>query len=277
PAGVQVSGDAVALAARADIDVLVDCCSDSAVSLAAARTALARGAQVVTASKVLAGPQGAELLAQAERCSAGIRWGAAVGGGVPVMESAAALRAAGERVLSVRGVVNGTCNFVLDRLAEGATPGDAVRRAQQRGLAEADPTADLGGLDSARKLIVLAREVFGEELELDDVDCVGIEGLTADVVQHVIAQGRVVRLVGLLERRGERLAASVRPTELPLTDPLATACNEENVFVITVDGRADPVVLRGLGAGRWPTTEAVVGDVLQIARERARPSVEVLA
>ncbi|HZW06005.1 MAG TPA: homoserine dehydrogenase [Phycisphaerales bacterium] len=277
PAGVQVSGDAVALAARADIDVLVDCCSDSAVSLAATRAALARGARVVTASKVLAGPHGAELASQAARCCAGIRWGAAVGGGVPVLEFAAALAAAGERVASVRGVVNGTCNFVLDRLAEGVSPGDAVRRAQQRGLAEPDPAADLSGLDSARKLIVLAREVFGVDLRLDDVDCIGIEGLTPDVVQHAAEDGRAVRLVALLERRGERLAASVRPTELPLSDPLATARNEENVFMLTVDGRAAPVVLRGLGAGRWPTTEAVVGDVLQIARERARPTVESFA
>lgn len=271
PAGVQISGDAVALAARADIDVLIDCCSDSAVSLAATRAALARGARVVTASKVLAGPHGAELAAQAARTGTTIRWGAAVGGGVPVVESAAALVAAGERVTSVRGVVNGTCNFVLDRLAEGATLADAVRRAQQRGLAEADPTADLSGLDSARKLIVLAREVFGEELKLDDIDCVGIEGLTPEVVQAVVSQARVIRLVGTLERIDGKLLASVKPTELPLGDAIATARNEENVFVITVEGRTEPVVLRGLGAGRWPTTEAVVGDLLQIARECVRP------
>lgn len=272
PAGVQISGDAIALAARADIDVLIDCCSDAAVSLAAVRTALARGAKVVTASKVLAGPHGSDLAAQAQRADTTIRWGAAVGGGVPVVESAAALVAAGERITAVRGVINGTCNFVLDRLADGLPLGEAVRKAQQRGLAEADPTADLSGLDAARKLIVLAREVFDAELALDDIDRVGIEGLTPDVVQQISASGRTLRLVGTLERKGDHLTASVKPVELDKSDPLAGAKNEENVFVLTVEGRDDPVTLRGLGAGRWPTTEAVIGDLLQIARERQRPT-----
>lgn len=274
PAGVQVGGDAIGLAARSDIDVVIDCCSDAAVSLAATRAALARGATVVTASKVLAGPHGAELLAQAQRDGASIRWGAAVGGGVPVLESAAALAAAGERITAVRGVVNGTCNFVLDRLAEDVSPAEAVRNAQQRGLAEPDPGADLSGLDSARKLIVLAREVLGEELALGDIDRVGIDGLTPEVVKRVTENGRRLRLVATLERSEGGLIASVRPVELAAGDPLASARDEENVFVLTVNGRSEPVVLRGLGAGRWPTTEAVVGDVLQIARERQRPVVE---
>ncbi|MDP1660296.1 MAG: hypothetical protein Q8L55_00125, partial [Phycisphaerales bacterium] len=271
---LQVCGNAIALAARADIDVLIDCCSDAAVSLAAVRTALARGAKVVTASKVLAGPNGADLSALAQGFGTTIRWGAAVGGGVPVVEAAAALVAAGERVTAVRGVINGTCNFVLDRLAQGMPLGEAVRAAQQRGLAEADPAADLSGLDAARKLIVLAREVFDFELALDDVTCVGIEELTPRIVQQISEGGRTLRLVATLQRKGDWLEASVRPVELSPSDPLAGARNEENVFVLTVEGADRPVVLRGLGAGRWPTTEAVVGDVLQIDRERRRPAVE---
>lgn len=274
PAGVQVGGDAVALATRADIDVLIDCCSDAAVSLAAARAALARGARVVTASKVLAGPHGQELAAQAERSGTSILWAAACGGGVPVLETAASIRREGGQITSVRAVINGTCNFVLDRLAEGQPLAEGVRRAQQRGLAEADPSADLSGLDAARKLIVLAREAFGLELALDDIDRVGIDGLTPEVVQQVRTQDRAVRLVATLERSGDRIDASVRPIELAITDPLATAKDEENVFVLTITDRSEPLVIRGLGAGRWPTTEAVVGDVLQLARERLRPSLE---
>lgn len=268
PPGCRFTGQAVALAARADIDVVIDCCSDPAVSLSAARAALARGARVVTASKVLAGPHGAELLALAGRCGGEIRWSAAVGGGVPVLEAAAALAAAGERITAVRGVISGTCNFVLDRLAEGVPAAEALRAAQQRGLAEADPAADLSGLDSARKLLVLARGVFGEEIALDDIDRVGIEGLTPEVVAAVGERGRTVRLVASLQCRAGRLIASVQPAELRPDDPLAGARNEENVFALTVEGRAAPVLLRGLGAGRWPTTESVVGDVLRIARER---------
>ncbi|MFT3686961.1 MAG: hypothetical protein QM783_18905 [Phycisphaerales bacterium] len=223
PAGVQLNGDAIGLATRADIDVLIDCCSDPAVSLAATRAALARGARVVTASKVLAGPHGSELSTQAERDGGDARWSAAVGGGVPVLEAAAALTAAGERVTCIRGVVNGTCNFVLDRLAEGVPAAEAVRSAQQRGLAEPDPSADLTGLDSARKLVVLAREVLGEELALDDVDRTGIDGLTPDVVAAVAEQGRKVRLVATVEHRNGKLRASVRPAELDASDPLASA------------------------------------------------------
>lgn len=273
PAGVQISGDAIALAARGDIDVLIDCCSDAAVSLAATRAALARGAKVVTASKVLAGPHGLDLAIQARAGGTTIRWGAAVGGGVPVVESAAALVADGERITAVRAVINGTCNFVIDRLAEGQSLAEAVRIAQQRGLAEADPTADLSGLDAARKLIVLAREVFGFELALDDIDRAGIENLTPDTVHRIAASGRTLRLVATIQKSGDRLIAAVRPVEVPSSDPLAAAKNEQNVFILTVEGRTDPVVLRGLGAGRWPTTEAVIGDLLQIARERQRPSI----
>ncbi|MBX9698417.1 MAG: hypothetical protein K2X91_14030, partial [Thermoleophilia bacterium] len=166
------------------------------------------------------------------------------------------------------GVISGTCNFVLDRLAEGVPAAEALRAAQQRGLAEADPAADLSGLDSARKLLVLARGVFGEEIALDDIDRVGIEGLTPEVVAAVGERGRTVRLVASLQCRAGRLIASVQPAELRPDDPLAGARNEENVFALTVEGRAAPVLLRGLGAGRWPTTESVVGDVLRIARER---------
>jgi homoserine dehydrogenase len=227
-------------------------------ALLAAR-ALAAGKAVVSANKALLAAHGPGLTERAGRHGAPLRFSAAVGGAVPVLETAARL-AATRRLQSVEGVLNGTTGFVLDRLAEGHSLQEAVRRAQAEGLAEADPSRDLEGIDLEAKLRVLARVAFGREAQT--VARTGILDVAARKRSRGGERGRV-RLVGRLEPRGQKLLA---------THPLGALRDEQNGIVFHVKG-GPPVVLRGKGAGRWPTAEAVMADLLDLSRER--PAAEV--
>jgi homoserine dehydrogenase len=217
---------------------------------------------VVTANKLVLAEEGARLARQAAAAGVTLRGSAAVGGAVPMLE-AVTRAAAGGAVHGVRGVLNGTCNFVLDRLAAGCSLAAAVGEAQAAGFAEADPAQDLDGRDAAWKLRVLARAALGVELAAADVDCRGIAGLPADAVAAARAGGRTVRLVAECRRLDGRVVARVRPVSLPCRHFLAGARGEENRLVVEVAG-GPPLRLSGRGAGRWPTSEAVFADLLDL-------------
>jgi homoserine dehydrogenase len=241
--------------------------TDPAARLIAA--ALAAGRDVVTANKAVMAAEGRWLARHAAAHGAVLRCAAAVGGAVPVLEAVTRAAAAGE-VLAIRGVLNGTCNFVLDQMAAGSERGAAVRLAQERGFAEADPARDLDGRDAACKLRLLARAAFGVDLGEDDVERAGIDGLAGIDPDSLAAwrrRGRVVRLVAECRGDGSRVQAAVRPVVLAARHFLAGARGEENRVVIERRG-APPLRLRGLGAGRWPTSEAVLADLFAIARCR---------
>jgi homoserine dehydrogenase len=258
--------DARAVVDAAEVVVEATLGEEPAASLA--RRALIAGKAVVSANKALVAAHGPELERLAARHGAALRFSAAVGGAVPVLETAARL-AAGGRLHSVEGVLNGTTGFVLDRLAEGRSLEEAVRRAQSLGLAEADPSRDLEGIDLEAKLRVLARVAFGREA--GTIARRGIVDVPAGGVRE--GKGRL-RLVGRLLLDGRRLRATVAPERLPATHPLGGLRDEQNGVVFHLKG-GPPVVLRGKGAGRWPTAEALVADLLDLARER--PGAEVAA
>lgn len=229
--------------------------------------ALRRGIDVVTANKAVIAQRGPELEAQAAQCGARLCFSAAVGGGVPVIEAIRRI-AADQPPVSIEGVLNGTTNFVLERLAEGTTFDQAVRQAQAAGFAEADPTLDLNGADAAHKLAILIRAAFGVDFDWSSIPRQGLETVDPESVLAAAQAGRAVRLVASCELTSRGIQARVQPVVLPNTHPLAGARNEENRVVITsVSG--DRLVLEGKGAGRWPTAEAVVSDLLELARERS--------
>jgi homoserine dehydrogenase len=253
--------DAPAVVDAAEIVVEAIVGEEPAASLA--QRALAAGKPVVSANKSLVAARGPELARLAARHDAALRFSAAVGGAVPVLETAARLAATG-RLRSIEGALNGTTGFVLDRLAEGHSLPEAVRRAQAEGLAEADPSHDLEGIDLEAKLRVLSRVAFGREAET--VSRTGITGMLPALRRDDGEEGRV-RLIGRLDFDGRRVRASVAPERLPAAHPLGGLRDEQNGVVFhRHDG--PPVVLRGKGAGRWPTAEAVVADLFDLARER---------
>lgn len=249
-----------------DSDVFVELLGGEEPARALVARALARGVDVVSANKALFAEHGAELAAIAARSGAVIRHSAAVGGAVPMLEVVQGLA---QRVRSFEGIVNSTTNFVLDRLAEGSTLEAAVGLAHQHGYCEANPWVDLSGDDAAHKLVLLARAAFGADVALEWADRRGLVGLDPAEVRAARARGASVRLVGTCTRVDGRVVARLAPRVVEAGDRLASVRDEANLLAIdTVDGQR--IVLTGKGAGRWPTTESVLGDLFELGRTRVR-------
>ncbi len=238
--------------------------TDPAGDLVAA--ALAAGRDVVTANKAVLAQRLAEFEAIARRTGARLHASASAGGVVPVLELAQRLGKRG-RAVAFEAVLNGTTNFVLDRLAAGARYADAVAAAQAAGFAEADPTLDLDGSDAAQKLALVARALFRTEVDWSQIARRGLDTLDHALPAQAAKDGQAVRLVARAARTATGLALSVAPEVLPQAHPLARLANEENGIVFRT---ATGATLRatGKGAGRWPTTEAVVADVEDLFRRR---------
>ncbi len=228
-------------------------------------TALDAGRDVVSANKEVLATHGPRLRELAAAKGAFLLSSASVGGSVPVLEAVTRV-ARQSRVRAIEGVLNGTCNFVLEQLERGKEFAAAVRMAQELGFAEADPTTDLDGSDAAFKLTLLIRAAFGVPFHPDEIRKRGIQNLrSADVGSRT--DGKVVRLVASCRQTQSGVRASVKPLCLPARHPLAGTRGEENRVLIHLDG-GDVLLLKGKGAGRWPTTEAVMADIFDIYRER---------
>lgn len=228
--------------------------------------ALTRGRAVVTANKALIASRWWEKLS---RFAVGevplLRFSAAAGGAVPVIETVAAV-ASHSGVQQVRAILNGTCNFILDALEQGVDFASAVAQARACGFAEADPHDDLVGLDTARKLEIISRAAFGESVPFE-LNVRGIVGVTASQASLVREEGLTLKLVASCERIEGRVRAIVKLQELPAADFLAGARAEENrVEIVARNGEV--VRLAGKGAGRRPTALSVLGDVHEYLRDR---------
>ena len=209
-------------------------------------------------------PHGKALERVARSHGVDLLYSASVGGALPAIEAVASA-AHGNRIRRIDAVLSGTCNFVLDAIADGVPFDEAVGQAQEKGFAEADPTLDLDGTDTAEKLAILAERAFGVPIDADAVEKQGIRDTAS---RDPGCDEARVRLVATCERRGEIVDARVRPRLLPLDHPLASAREEQNALVIELESGARSVVA-GRGAGRWPTTEAVMADLLDCARSAA--------
>ena len=249
-----------------DVDRLVEREADVVVELMGGREpagraivrALELGRSVVTANKLLLADGIDALSRLAKRHGGSLRYSASVGGALPALETVRPLKG---RIRALSGVLNGTCNYILDRCAAGVPFDEAVAAAQAAGFAEADPTLDLDGSDSAQKLALLVREAFGAELRWDQIPRRGIVGLDA-------GHGRIVRLVASCEQSGSGLQASVQPVELPLSHPFARTTGADNALRIEMLDRGT-LDLSAQGAGRWPTCEAVLADLYDVIAEVA--------
>jgi homoserine dehydrogenase len=226
---------------------------------------LAQGVDVVSANKALIADRGASLERTAQRSGVALRYAAAVGGSTPMFEMVSdAIERGG--IESIAAVLNGTCNFVLDRCAKGDALDDAVAQAKRCGFAEADPSDDLSGRDAARKLGILARQGFGVAL-----DTVPLQALTETVAQqaHDAARaGTKLRQIARVSRRDGHIAAAVEFERVEAGSLFGALSGEWNGLEIKYTN-GEMIALRGRGAGRWPTTEAVMADLFDAARARA--------
>lgn len=226
------------------------------------RRALEGSISVVTANKTLIAHHGREL-ARVARCSgARLAYEASVCAGVPVLGALRRLR--GDRVLRIQGVLNGTCNAILTRMESGQSLAQALAEAQQFGLAEADPTADLSGRDTVEKLCILAAAAgVSSTLKPADVACEGIDRITTEDLVEARLSRRVVRLVAEID--SQTGLARVGPALVPKDHAFATLRGPENAVVITTE-LAGEIVFKGLGAGPNPTASAVLSDVERLLR-----------
>jgi homoserine dehydrogenase len=265
PQCVELTRDWRAPLQDAQVDVVVEVMGGLDTAGAVVETALRSGKHVVTANKALIATRGEELESLAREGCAELRYEAAVGGAIPVLH---ALRGAlvANRITRVRGILNGTTNFILTRMAEDrmSLP-DALAKAQELGFAEADPSADISGLDAAQKLVILARHAFGRWIPLEAAHVDGIERLTPGDVDDARRRGNVVKLLAEATC-GDDGAVTLRvgPVELPASDPLAQVRDEVNA--VTLEGDfAGPLTFIGRGAGSRPTGSAVFADLVELA------------
>ncbi len=262
-----VTTDVEGLLSR-DLDILVEVVGGIDPARGYIESALGRGISVVTANKALMAESGTQLARLAHEHGADLFYEAAVGGAVPILR---ALRTslAGERVERVMGIVNGTTNFILSKMtSEGSDYAEALAEAQALGYAEADPTADVEGFDAAAKVQILSSLAFGTGLAGEEISREGITGVRAVDVEFAQRAGYVIKLLGVAERVGDHgLSRRVHPAFVPFEHPLAAVHGAMNA-VFVEGARSGPLMWLGQGAGGHPTATAVLGDVLDAARNR---------
>lgn len=255
-------------------DVIVEVLGGRQPANAVIARALASGIDVVTANKAVVAEEGPRLAQLADRSGAQFLHAAAVGGAVPMLEAVSQQARRGS-LRSLEGVFNGTSNYVLDRLAAGSTLAEALKAARASGFTETDASLDLDGTDVAQKLVLLARAGFHVNLPMTQIERRGIECMDPAEVRQAAASGQVVRLVGSLRHTRDGVAACVTPRLLALDHPLAQVRREGNGLVMTT-ASGGLVFLHGKGAGRWPTTEAVMADLMVLARDTSREAERAL-
>ncbi len=278
--------DPVALARRDDIDVFVELMGgDDGPAKHATEAAIAAGKDVVTANKALLAHHGHALALAAEDAGRVIRFEAAVAGGIPVIK-ALTEGLAGNDMTRVMGVMNGTCNYILTRMqSAGLSYEEVFQEASDLGYLEADPQLDVGGIDAAHKLSLLAAIAFGTQVDFGSVEMGGIGAITIQDIHHAADMGFRIKLLGVAQMTGRGLEQRMTPCLVPWTSPLGQLEGGTNMVVLEGDN-IEQIVLRGPGAGMGPTASAVMGDVMDIARgfrlpvfgqpaaklERARPA-----
>ena len=229
------------------------------------KRALMAGKSVCTSNKELVELHGAELARIAKEHNCSYLFEASVGGGIPLIRTIYRALTA-ERIESIFGILNGTTNYILTKMEEdNISYADALKQAQAKGFAEADPTADVEGIDSANKLSILSTECFGVYIKPTDLDRTGITKLTRDDLRLATQHGCKLKLLASAERREDgSIEAFVRPTQVPMDNPRSTVRNEFNAIYLYCT-MADKILLTGRGAGKDPTGSAMAADIIDLA------------
>lgn len=267
PAGVLID-DARRVVNDPDVDIVIEMIGGEGIAKTLMLEAIANGKQVVTANKALLARHGTEIFQAAEQRGVDLAFEASVGGCMPVIKT---LRESlvGNRINGMGGILNGTCNYILSRITnEGLEFRDALAKATAAGYAEADPTLDVEGFDTAHKLAILTSLAYGTEVDLADIYIEGITHITPLDIDYARQFGYRIKLLAISKNHGDRIEARVHPTMIPEDNLLSTIRGSLNALKISGDAVED-VMLYGHGAGMMPTASAVVGDVVDIARNLA--------
>ena len=278
--GVDLTGidwfeDAAEMAMQADAEVVLELIGgEEGIAKTVCENAISSGRHVVTANKALLAMHGTALAKAAENASVGLLYEASVAGGIPVIKS---LREgfAGNKISSVHGILNGTCNYILTTMREtGREFDDVLTEAQDLGYAEADPSVDVDGIDAAHKLALLASVAFGAEVNFHAVHVEGIQFISADDIAFASELGYRIKLLGIANQTELGVEQRVHPAMVPIDSPLAHVEGVFNAVVVEADAIGTSV-LEGKGAGAKPTASAVVSDLIDIARNTVLPTFSV--
>ena len=265
-----LTDDALALASRTDVDLVIELLGGIEPARSLILAAIGAGSSVITANKALLAEDGGTIYAAAEKAGVDVYYEAAVAGAIPIIRP---LRESlvGDEVTAVIGIVNGTTNFILDKMhTDSADFGAVLAEAQGLGFAEADPTADVEGYDAAAKAAILASLAFHTRVNLGDVDREGITGVTGEDIAAAKEMGCVIKLLASATLSDDdTIAVGVHPTMVPVAHPLAAIPGAYNAVFIE-SRHAGRLMFMGPGAGGSPTASAVLGDLVTAARNRVR-------
>ncbi|MDR3637351.1 MAG: homoserine dehydrogenase [Isosphaeraceae bacterium] len=258
-----------------EVEVVVETIGGTDPALSLVLDALAAGKDVVTANKALLAEHGTTIFAHARRAGRAVAFEASVGGGIPIIHALGVALAANQ-VHSLAAIVNGTCNFILTAMTREATPyASALRKAQALGYAEADPTLDVDGTDTAHKLAVLSQLAFEANVTTDQIPREGIDRLHTADIRYAGELGYVVKLLALAKLSEYGLELRVAPTLVKKGTPLADVSGPYNAIRVVGDAVGD-TLFYGRGAGMMPTASAVVGDLIDVISGRARVTFRTL-
>ena len=268
--GVQLAdgvltSDAGSIVNDPGIDIIVEMIGGQTIAKKLILAAIENGKQIVTANKALLAAQGNELFKAAAQKGVDLAFEASVGGCMPIIKS---IRESlvGNHITSMIGILNGTCNYILSKITnDGSTFEVALAEAQSKGYAEADPTLDVEGLDTAHKLAILSALAYGMEINLEDVYTEGISRITPMDIEFADQFGYRIKLLAISKIIGDAVEARVHPTMIPRDNMLSNVNATLNAITVSADA-VDEIMLYGRGAGMMPTASAVVGDLVDIGR-----------
>ena len=266
----HVTGNWKDVTGDSDIDIVIELIGGIEPARSIITESLTNGKNVVTANKKLLAEKGAELLDKVVETGNSIGFEAAVGGGIPCI-LALKKGLVGNHIRSILGILNGTTNYILTRMTdEGVTFGQALKDAQARGFAEADPTFDVEGIDAGHKISLLAMLSYGRSIDFDSIPIEGITNISPLDISFARDMGYNIKLLGIAKLINGRLDIRVHPTMIPGTHPLASVRNESNSVMFDGD-MTGAVILNGSGAGSLPTASAVVSDIVQLSSRNEYP------
>jgi len=248
-----------------DLDIVVELIGGETIAKKVILKAIENGKHVVTANKALLAGCGQEIFSAAAQAKVDIGFEASVAGCIPIIKSIKESLAA-NRIHSVSGILNGTCNYILSKItSEGTVFSKALEDAQKKGYAEADPTLDIEGIDAAHKLAILTALAYGMTINLDDIYVEGIKDITPEDIRHAEQLGYRVKLLAISKYVGDAVEARVHPTMIPFDNLFASVNDSVNAVNVNGDAMGDMFFV-GRGAGMMPTASAVVSDLIDISR-----------
>ena len=248
-----------------DIDIVIELIGGYEPARTFILKALSNKKHIVTANKALLAKHGNEIFTKVEEIGLSIGFEASIGGAIPIIRSIREAFVANQ-IHTLEGIVNGTANYILSKMSDENCDFDvALKEAQEKGFAEADPTFDIEGIDSAHKIAVLTRLVYGTPVEFEDINVSGITNITSEDIECAKEFGYRIKLLAISKYDGETIDIRVHPAMIPSNHPMASVNGVLNAIRVC-DDMMDENILAGHGAGALPTGSAVVGDVIEIAR-----------